>query len=580
MTHRIALALPPSTRKRLSPIRPATLIVSALLSLMAAPGAALAAQAGAPVQSPSKPEDLCTLSGKVTNAVTGEPIAKAEVTVDGRSAQAPTAGWYMVVTDARGEYEAKGIAPGQYRISAIRAGYSTDYRSPEGWNRQVPLTPGQNAADIDLKMTPQAVIAGQVVSSGGDGMPGYYVTPCNLRFSSEAGRQMMVETQGYTETDDRGAFRIYGLPPGTFYLYVYPSPPRTATGTELDHSAHPREEADVPSYYPGVTDQNGAAPIQLAAGQAVEGIVVKLVRARVTNVKGHVVDQTGMAGRRVRLALVPGAGPYPGSPTYATVGPQGEFEIREIPEGSYTVQPRAVAGMTQMTYGPQTFVVGQTPVENLDLYLPGPGEIIGRLTVEGDKPLDPRALRVGLQVPWSPDPNFRVTPAVPDEAGTFHLSSINPERYVFDVQNLPDGFYVKTARMGNVDAWEGGVDLTNGGGGSAEIVVSGTAAAVSGTVRSGDGNPVSGSTVALVPQETAKQRKPAFYRSAKTDAGGAFHFGSLPPGEYKLYAWQQVDDGAWVSGDFLRPFENHAAAITLRESDTQTVDLKIIPSER
>jgi hypothetical protein len=54
----------------------------------------------------------------------------------------------------------------------------------------------------------------------------------------------------------------------------------------------------------------------------------------------------------------------------------------------------------------------------------------------------------------------------------------------------------------------------------------------------------------------------------------------LSPGSYKLYAWQQVEDGAWVSSEFLGPFEASAASVKLAESDSQTVDLKVIPAER
>jgi protocatechuate 3,4-dioxygenase beta subunit len=533
-----------------------------------------------PPAAPSKPEDLCTLAGKVTNAVTGEPVSKVEITIDGRGVQPPSSNVYTTVSDAGGVYHAKGVEPGQYRISAVHAGFVGELRAPEESRRIATLTRAQNATGLDLKLMPEGVIAGRVVNNEGEGMPGYYVTPCLLRYAAESDRQMMIATQGYQETDDRGEFRLYGMPPGSFYLYAGKNSTRSGTDAELDRSSHPREEDYVPTYYPGTTDPLGAAPIRLEPGQTAGGIVVKLVKTHVTNLGGRVVDSAGGAGRRVTLLLLPSAAPFGTVGDRAGAGPHGEFEFRGVPPGSYILEPRAVDGMTQTVYGRQAVTVGQEPADNLAVFLPQEGEIVGQLRVEGEAKLDLHSIKVGLQAPWSPDPHYRVTPVAPDQTGKFLLTGVNPERYALVFQNLPDAFYVKSARMGNTDALESSVDLTSGGAGSVEVVLSGAAAAVAGSVKDANGAAVAGATVALVPQEAARRRMPMFYHSAKSDASGTFSFKGLSPGDYKLYAWQQVEDGAWVSSDFLRSFEASAAAVKLAEGDSPTVDLKVIPSER
>lgn len=53
--------------------------------------------------------------------------------------------------------------------------------------------------------------------------------------------------------------------------------------------------------------------------------------------------------------------------------------------------------------------------------------------------------------------------------------------------------------------------------------------------------------------------------------------GWLRPGKYKLFAWEEVDDDVWP--DFLKQYESRAAEITVGQSETQNVQLRLIPAE-
>jgi hypothetical protein len=50
----------------------------------------------------------------------------------------------------------------------------------------------------------------------------------------------------------------------------------------------------------------------------------------------------------------------------------------------------------------------------------------------------------------------------------------------------------------------------------------------------------------------------------------------LPPGEYKIFAWEEVDTNAWMDRDYRQPFESRAASVKVDESTTPTVTLKLI----
>ncbi len=45
-----------------------------------------------------------------------------------------------------------------------------------------------------------------------------------------------------------------------------------------------------------------------------------------------------------------------------------------------------------------------------------------------------------------------------------------------------------------------------------------------------------------------------------TDKSGQFQFRGLPPGEYRVLAWEDVDPGAWFNPAFLAVYERYATA--------------------
>jgi protocatechuate 3,4-dioxygenase beta subunit len=532
-----------------------------------------AAEAAQAPSTPSRPEDLCTFAGKVTNAATGGPVAKATISIYGQGGGEAGRRTYRTVTDETGRYEAKGVEPRQYRVSASVSG-SVDSRYWPRAARSLTLAAGQKTTGVDLTVMPGGIIEGRVVSRNGAPMERYHVTP--LVFKYVGGQRIMVEAQGSPTTNDAGEYRSDGLPPGRYYLQAASG---TYSDAEQDRSAKPRQEDYVTSYYPGTADPSAAVPVEVTPGQTLGGVNITVVKTRVTRVSGRVLNQTGVASRTTSMVLTPAglAGVWGKN---ITAGPQGEFEFRGVPPGPYTLDVRLLLQTTRWCYVRRAITVGEEPLENLSIAVSGWSEIPGTLRVEGDKSLDLRTLKVGLRMPWRETYGFTVNPAAPDENGAFRLSEINPERYALEIQNLPQEFCVKSARFGDVDALENGIDLIDGAAAPLQIVLAGTAASVVGSVKDGDGAAVAEATVALVPQQAARQKQPPFYRSSKTDSSGSFKFAGLIPGNYRVYAWTRVDGEPWVSPEYLRPLESMGKSVTLRDSGSETVELRVIPAEQ
>jgi hypothetical protein len=54
--------------------------------------------------------------------------------------------------------------------------------------------------------------------------------------------------------------------------------------------------------------------------------------------------------------------------------------------------------------------------------------------------------------------------------------------------------------------------------------------------------------------------------------------GSIPPGEYKLFAWASIEANAWVNPDVIASYEDLGVAATVGPSDKIAAQLRLIPN--
>ena len=67
---------------------------------------------------------------------------------------------------------------------------------------------------------------------------------------------------------------------------------------------------------------------------------------------------------------------------------------------------------------------------------------------------------------------------------------------------------------------------------------------------------------------------------AASGADGTFTLSTLPPGSYKLYAWEEVEQNAWMDPEFRRPFEALGTNATVKDGAGPNVTLKVIGREQ
>ena len=130
------------------------------------------------------------------------------------------------------------------------------------------LDAGQRMGDVQFRMVPNGVITGRVLDE--DGEPMALVQVQAMRHRYPQGRKQLV-SYGSATTNDIGEYRIFGLPPGRYFVSV--SPRRSYLSSRAAAGAAPQpEEEYVPTFYPGTADPTAAAALEIGPGAQLRGI--------------------------------------------------------------------------------------------------------------------------------------------------------------------------------------------------------------------------------------------------------------------------------------------------------------------
>ena len=430
------------------------------------------------------------------------------------------------------------------------------------------LTAGQEMKDLTFKLLPNGVVSGKVVDSDGEPMAKVLVAANKSLY--QHGRRMFVPL-GTAITNDLGEYRLGNLAAGKYAISATVMDQRVMPPAKKEEP----ETAFVTTYYPNATEEASAALVEVAAGGDTGGMDLKMAKARSVRVKGKVVGDLKDQNLTVRmvpknagvLAMVIGRNARPNKT-------DGTFEITGVPAGSYTLKVGDQTGLKVLGAG-MAMEVGDKPIEDVVLEVGTNADLPGAMVVSGEdaKPatgVEVKGTRVSLEVLEGMSLIPLTTTVGAD--GTFTLKELPPDRYLVRVTNGPANSYLESVQLGGQTMTDRGLDLGRGGG-KLEIKLRLGAAQVNGMVRGPDDNPISGVTVALIPDS---HRYP-LYNSTFTDQNGAFQFKNVTPGDYKVLAWEDVEPGVYLDPEFVKPFEARAEAVSLKNGEQKAITVKVIP---
>jgi hypothetical protein len=82
--------------------------------------------------------------------------------------------------------------------------------------------------------------------------------------------------------------------------------------------------------------------------------------------------------------------------------------------------------------------------------------------------------------------------------------------------------------------------------------------------------------VLLVP-DAGRRRWYDTNRTVTTDISGRFTFDRIAPGDYVLFSWEEIEDGAWLDPDFMKRYEERGKHIHINAGNNPPVNVTAIP---
>ncbi len=256
-------------------------------------------------------------------------------------------------------------------------------------------------------------------------------------------------------------------------------------------------------------------------------------------------------------------------------GSQGTFELDGVTPGSYLLRAKGFQDGKVYT-ARYPLDVGNFDLDGINLSMVSAVELRGRVQVEDDAQFRFAGVRVLFEPREDTEIGTGSTSVKSD--GTFVLKNVAEDVYDISLTGIPEDFYLKAARSGSDDVLEGGFDFSRSQVAALELLVSTRGGRIDGTVRK-EQEAIAGAVVVLVP-DPPRRSQAYFYKTASTDQYGQFTMRGVAPGDYKLFAWEDVEPGAYQDSLFLGQYEKHGEPLHVVEGGRHNVLLDLLPPTR
>jgi len=560
-----------------------------------------------PAPDSSAKAPACSVQGTVAAASAGEPLRGARVILSG--AEGRLGHTYSGTTDGDGRFSISGIAPGRYHFQASKNGYVSQAYHPDdsaGGETVLELLDGQQIEKVLFRLSRAAVILGRITDENGEPMVGIQVTALTSKGRPEgllwpAFKSQWAVVKAAT-TNDLGEFRLFGLPPGNYYVAAAESGFADLASTLAAVSADNASAGMVselstafvvrgggggggevtwfesgqqgshhpPLYYPGVTQRSQAQRIHMTAGQETR-IDIALRPEKTFTVSGRIFEPTGKPAAQTFVAIHSQelGSSFSDLRTTGVTDAQGKFEIKGVLPGSYTASATSAQDGKNLSAQQALDVAGEN-VTGIQMHLSGGVDLSGRVIATPGSNVDLGELQAML---W---PLNAGSFATMKKDGTFTFSNVQAGTYGLQVFGLPEGWYLSSIAYGQANVLEDGLKLGESTANPAiEIVIKQGTAQIEGVVLRRD-DPAPGSVVRLTPEHASAYRQDTS-RTATTDQRGHFIIKDVVPGRYRATATIGQRDG---DDDQETAADAQGEAIVLGERESKTVQLKLKTPER
>ena len=536
------------------------------------------------------PTGTAKISGRVVAADTGAAIRRAQITINSRDGQFNR----NLATDNDGHYEASALPAGRYRMFVNKAGFvALEYGQARPFEAGKPLdiTAGQALERVDFSLPRGSAITGRITDEFGDPITDAQVQA--LRYQYVSGERQLVEAGRMAQTDDLGAYRIFGLMPGDYVVRasMRPNMMPGARRVEAEQTGYPG------TYYPGVSDVGQAQTVTAVLGQEVSSIGFPLVPARLARVSGTVTGSDGrpLAGAMVMIRMR-GAGVGPprmnamGNAGGGEVRPDGSFQLMNVPPGEYVIEvqerPQNARNlqdvvMAQLEFASMPLSVSGADVDNLAVMTTPGVTASGRVTYQGQGA--PKAtLQVIAAPPAGAGPSgmlinarARIGGRVAED-GTFELRGLAGPQMI-RVQGTPAGWGLKSITLNGADITDEPYDFKPGSNVNGLIVtLTDRLTEVTGMVRDARGQPLTDYVVVAFPEDSKLWGAQSRYvQTSRPNQNGTFSVRGLPAGRYLAAVVPALENGLQSDPSILEQLRAGAHSFSIAEGQLVNLNLEM-----
>jgi hypothetical protein len=556
--------------------------------------AALMAQAQPPVRDtrPAVAVATGTIAGVVVaDDAQGRPLRRARVTLNG---QALDMGRSAITADD-GSFAFTRVPPGRFTLAASKDGYvSLSYGSRRtgrpGTGIQVAE---QQSLRVTLRLPRGAVITGTVVDVDGLPAPGIPVTVMVRRYVGQQGeaRYQSAGPPASALSDDRGVYRIYGLPAGEYIVAGQPQMRQPGLANVEVRTVSRGVVSDksltmTQVFHPGATELGRAVRVTAAAGEELGGIDIQLQYVPLATVSGTVTAEPGWNPASVTIARIDEVPGFDRTLRVSADG-EGQFTFRGLSPGQYRVIAQSSAQPPATTSGSVRWAstdvtVDGDDVANIGLSLQPGLTIAGRVAFDGER--SPPALpTVRMPVPAFmnvANSAYLFPPAQIDSGGAFTITGVLPGTYRFSsvmqgVRAPIGAWWLKSLVVNGRDLLDSPLELRQNVD-DAVVTFTDRPTEITGTLTNARGNAVPEMyVVAFTADRSAWFFNSRRVAGVRPDAQGRYAIRNLPPGDYRLIAAPDLDQGEWFDPSVLERLLPAAMPVTLTIGEKRAQDLTV-----
>lgn len=503
----------------------------------------------------SQPLGYGAISGRV-EADDG-PLSFASVTISPAGPRVRGAAPRTVVTDAEGNFKLNGLRPIAWSVSANVPGYVP----APGANDGLPQRYHQVGETVNVRMIKGGVITGRVLNAAGEPVVAIKVSAQMIR--DPLGKAVVsASSSGDFQTDDRGAYRIYGLASGVYVVSAGAS-----SNGPAGFRARPYE-GNAPIFHPASARET-AADVSVASGSETQNIDIQYRSIPGHGISGTISNKSAEAAQgfaSVTLAYASSGAEFNRAFVIARgargagAGAGGGFSFQGVPDGQYqlTAYWETQNGDASAS-APRLVTVSGRDVGGVELTLTPLASVTARVQIEPGRKCDnSRPLVLEAQVfdllageATEQKPNrFGPRPAAPNRAGEMVFRDLSAGRYRIVPNLLDPRLYLHSitspttvaakaparaaAKPASTDLTRSGLTIKSGERlAGVAISLADGAASIRGRVKPVGETPLpTYLTVQLAPVEPERAEDVLQYAESRTIGTPEFSFGNLAPGKY------------------------------------------------